>query len=58
MHPGPEMGQESSQGSKKVARGVQKEPKGFQKVTKSYEKTSKRLPQGIQMQLASALEIL
>ena len=38
LHPGPEMGQESSRGPKKVARGVQKVPKGFQKVAKSHEK--------------------
>ena len=38
LHPGPEMGQESSRGPKKVAQGVQKVPKGFQKVAKSHEK--------------------
>ena len=36
--PGPEMGQESSRGPKRVAQGVQKVPKGFQKVAKSHEK--------------------
>ena len=38
VHPGPEMGQESSRGPKKVAQGVQKVPKGFQKVATSHEK--------------------
>ena len=38
LHPGFEMGQESSRGPKKVARGVQKVPKGFQKVATSHEK--------------------
>ena len=38
LHPGPEMGQESSRGPKRVAQGVQKVPKGFQKVTKRHEK--------------------
>ena len=39
LHPGPEMGQESSRGPKRVAQDVQKVPKGFQKVAKSHEKT-------------------
>ena len=38
LHPGPEMGQESSQGPKRLAQGVQKVPKGFQKATKRQEK--------------------
>ena len=38
MHPGPQMGQESFRGLKRVAQGVQKVPKGFQKVAKSREK--------------------
>ena len=38
LHPGPEMGQESSRGPKGVAQDVQKVPKGFQKVAKSHEK--------------------
>ena len=44
LHPGPEMGQESSRGPKKVAQGVQKVPKGFQKVAKSYEKAIHKAP--------------
>ena len=38
MHPGAEMGQESSWAPKKVAQGVQKVPKASQKVAKSHEK--------------------
>ena len=38
LHPGPEMGQKSSRGPKRVAQGVQKVPKGFKKVPKSHEK--------------------
>ena len=38
LHPGPEMGQESSRGPKRVAQGVQKVRKGFQKVAKRHEK--------------------
>ena len=38
LHPGPQMGQESSRGLKRLAQGVQKVPKGFQKVAKSHEK--------------------
>ena len=44
LHPGPEMGQESSRGPKKVAQGVQKVSKGFQKVTKSHEKAIHKAP--------------
>ena len=42
LHPGPEMGQESSRGPKRVAQDVQKVPKGFQKVAKSHEKTNSK----------------
>ena len=44
LHPGPEMGPESSRGPKKVAQGVQKVPKGFQKVAKSHEKAIHKAP--------------
>ena len=50
LHPGPEMGQESSRGPEKVAQGVQKVPKGFQKVSKRHEKAIHKVPNAMRKQ--------